>query len=70
MYWVSPVFILHSENLSISINNIFRVLFKQIEDSNIEFFMSFDTISIMKDSWWQMTMFDIHILKSILIFFS
>ena len=50
MYWVSPVFILHSENLSISINNIFRVLFKQIEDSNIEFFMSFDTISIMKDS--------------------
>ena len=69
MYRISSMDILLSQNLSISVQNIPRILFKQVINSNIEIFMPFNSFRIMKNWRCQMTIFNIHIFESISIFF-
>jgi hypothetical protein len=67
---VSPVFVLYRKHFPVSVNDILRVLLKQVEHSNIELFVSFDTVSIMEDLTTKMAMLNIHIFESEFVFVS
>jgi hypothetical protein len=49
VHWRSSELILLSEDLSVPVNNILAVLLEEIVDSDVELFMSLDTICIMED---------------------
>jgi len=61
MHTVSSKLVLLAENLSISVNDVFRILFKKVEHPDIKLFMSLDEVGIMENLVGQMTMINIHI---------
>ena len=49
MHGGSSEFVLLSEYLSVSINNILRVLLEQVVDADVELLVSFDRVGVMED---------------------
>ena len=70
MDWCSAICILLREYLSQPINNVFRVLIKQIKYTDIKLLMSFERISIMEKTKSQLAMFNVHIFESVSVLFN
>jgi hypothetical protein len=68
MDWVPLELILLSQDLSVSVLNIFSVLLKQIVNSDVEVLVSLQRISVMEDRARQVTVLDVHVLESVSVF--
>jgi hypothetical protein len=65
---ISLILVLNCEHFSVSVNDIFGVLLKEIKYSNIELLMPLNRIRIMKYLTRQVPMLYIHILEPVLVF--
>lgn len=46
---VSVVFILNTQDLSVSVDDVLRILLKEIENADVEFFVALDGVGVMED---------------------
>lgn len=65
----SPIIILLCKYLPEPINDVLGVLIKQIENSNIEFLMSLQRVSIVEQTERELAMLDVHVFESVSILF-
>lgn len=64
MNGITSVLVLGAQDLTISVNDVLAIGFKQVENTNVEIFVALDRVRVVEDLRRELSVLDIHVFEA------